>query len=126
MVNDCIVKLSEIFVKRLFTPKLASILFRHMSESIFFRNQMCLLCWNRVRTVASKFCQIHRYIYPMLNGLPKLHKNGISLRPILASAGSFNYESAVWLNKNLMLLNKNDSNVKNKFDLREKLFDIVN
>ena len=48
---------------------------------------------------------------PMLYGLPKLYKDGIPLRPILASTGSFNYQSAVWLNKNLMPLREHDSNI---------------
>ena len=63
---------------------------------------------------------------PMLYGLPKLHKDGIPLRPILASTGSFNYQSAVWLNKILMPLREHDSNIKDTFDFQEKLSNMVN
>ena len=62
----------------------------------------------------------------MLYGLPKLHKDGIPLRPILASTGSFNYQSAVWLNKILMPLREHDSNIKDTFDFQEKLSDMFN
>ena len=63
---------------------------------------------------------------PMLYGLPKLHKNRILWRPILAFAGSFNYQNAVWLHKILMPQREHDSNIKNTFDFREKLFNMVN
>ena len=63
---------------------------------------------------------------PMLYGLPKLHKDGIPLRPILVSTGSFNYQSAVWLNKILMPLRKQDFNIKDTFDFQEKYSNMFN
>ena len=63
---------------------------------------------------------------PMLYGLPKLHEDGIPLRPTLASTGSFNYQSAVWLNKILMPPREHDSNIKDTFDFQVKLSNMVN
>ena len=62
----------------------------------------------------------------MLYGHPKLHKDGIPLLPTLASTGSFNYQSAVRLNKILMPLREHDSNIKDTFDFQEKLSNMVN
>ena len=63
---------------------------------------------------------------PMLYGQSKLHKDGIPLLPTLASTGSFNYQSAVRLNKILMPLREHDSNIKDTFDFQEKLSNMVN
>jgi len=56
---------------------------------------------------------------PTLYGLPKLRKDGIQLRPIIASTGSFNYQSVVWLNKILMPLREHSSNVKDTLKFRD-------
>ena len=62
----------------------------------------------------------------MLSGLPKLHKDQIPLRSTLAFTASFNYQSAVWLNKILMPLREHDSNIKATFNFQEKLSNMVN
>ena len=42
------------------------------------------------------------------------------------STGSFNYQTAVWLNKVLIHLREHDFNIKDTLDFQEKLFNMVN
>ena len=61
---------------------------------------------------------------PSLYGLPKLHKPGIPLRPILSCSGSFNYECARWLSHSLNNLRQHPTNIPDTFQFLTKLSDI--
>ena len=63
---------------------------------------------------------------PTLYGLPKLHKNGISLRPILASTGSFTYKSAKWLSDKLASLKNHSTILKDSFKFIDQIGKIDN
>ena len=52
---------------------------------------------------------------PTMYGLPKVHKDGTPLRPILASTGSFNHECAKWLSDILSPLRSHSTNLKDTF-----------
>ena len=61
-----------------------------------------------------------------LYGLPKLHKNGIPLRPILASTGSFTYKSAKWLSDKQASLRDHPTNLKDRFEFIDQIKKIDN
>ena len=63
---------------------------------------------------------------PTLYGLPKLHKSGIPLRPILASTGSFTYKSAKWLTDKLASLRDHPTNLKDSFKFIDQIRKIDN
>ena len=63
---------------------------------------------------------------PTLYGLPKLHKNGIPLCPVLASTGSFTYKSAKWLSDKLASLRDHQTNLKDSFDFIDQIGKIYN
>ena len=63
---------------------------------------------------------------PTLYGLPKLHKTGIPLRPILASTGSFTYKSAKWLSDKLASLRDHPTNLKDSFEFMDQIRKIDN
>ena len=63
---------------------------------------------------------------PTLFGLPKLHKNGIPLHPILASTGSFTYKSAKWLSNKLASLRDHPTNLKDSFEFIDQIRKIDN
>ena len=66
---------------------------------------------------------------PTLYGLPKLHKNGIPLRPILASTGSFTYKSAKRLSDKLASrasLRDHPTNLKDSFEFIDQIRKIDN
>ena len=48
-------------------------------------------------------------------GLPKVHKNKLSLRPILAASGTFNYKLAKLLVKHLSHLREPETTIKDTF-----------
>ena len=54
-------------------------------------------------------------------GLPKVHKDGTPLRPILASTGSFNHECAKWLSDILSPLRSHSTNLKDTFSLTDEV-----
>ena len=56
-----------------------------------------------------------------LCGLHRLHKNGIPLRPILASTGSFTYKSAKWLSDELASLRDHLTNSKDSFEFMDQI-----
>ena len=63
---------------------------------------------------------------PTLYGLPKIHKENHPLRPILASVGSYTYQSAKWLNKVLEPLRQHPTVVKDSFEFANKISEIKN
>lgn len=62
---------------------------------------------------------------PTLYGLPKLHKENIPMRPILASYDSFNYSTAVWLNKILAPLREHSTALKDTFHFIESISNLT-
>ena len=58
---------------------------------------------------------------PTMYGLPKVHKDGIPLRPILASTGSFNHECAKWFSDILSPLRSHSTNLKDTFSLTDEV-----
>ena len=58
---------------------------------------------------------------PTMYGLPKVHKDGTPLRPILASTGFFNHECAKWLSDILSPLRSHSTNLKNTFSFIDKV-----
>ena len=55
------------------------------------------------------------------SGLPKEHKDGTPLRPILASTGSFNHKCAKWLSDILSPLRSHSTNLKETFSFIDKV-----
>ena len=63
---------------------------------------------------------------PKFYGLPKVHKEGIPLRPIVSSVGSVSYETAKELSRILKhLVGKTKHHVKNTKDFIESIQDIT-
>ena len=63
---------------------------------------------------------------PKFYGLPKVHKDGIPLRPIVSSVGSVSYETAKELSRILKpLVGKTEHHVKNAKDFIESIHDIT-
>ena len=58
---------------------------------------------------------------PTLYGLPKVHKDGTPLKPILASTGSFNHECTKWLSDILSPLRSHSTNLKDTFSFSDKV-----
>ena len=58
---------------------------------------------------------------PSLYGLPKLHKPGVPLRPILSCCGSYNHECARWLSQSLVNLRQHPTNTPGTFHFLTKL-----
>ena len=58
---------------------------------------------------------------PIMYGLPKVHKDGIPLRIILASTGSFNHECAKWLSDILSPLRFHSTNLKDTFSFIDEV-----
>ena len=58
---------------------------------------------------------------PTMFGLPKVHKLGVPLKPILACTGSFNHECAKWLSEILSQLREHPANLKDAFHFLEKI-----
>ena len=54
-------------------------------------------------------------------GLPEVHKDGTSPRPILASIGSFNHERANWLSDILKPLRSHSTNLKDTFSFIDEV-----
>ena len=71
--------------------------------------------YQRIRPVAA--------VTPTLYGLPKIHKDGTPLRPILSSCGSYTYECAKWLTEILTPLRDHPSNLKDTFAFIERIKD---
>ena len=85
-------------------------------RSLYYLNSKKALC-----------SEIYSRIYPTstttpsLYGLPKLHKPGIPLRPILSSSGSFNHECARWLSQSLANLRQHPTNISDTFTFLSKI-----
>ena len=58
---------------------------------------------------------------PYFFGLPKLHKPGVPLRPIIGATGSCTQKIARFLQKIFQSLKSNKSSVKNSFDFKNKI-----
>ena len=57
---------------------------------------------------------------PKLYGLPKIHKQGSPLRPILSMVGAFNHKFAKWLSKSLSgEIRESQSMIRDSFSLRD-------
>jgi hypothetical protein len=64
-------------------------------------------------------------IIPKFYGLPKIHKNGAPLRPIVSSIGSITYQAAKYLASVLApLCGKNGHSVKNSAEFVSKIRDL--
>lgn len=65
-------------------------------------------------------------ITPRIYGLPKLHKTGIPLRPIVSTIGSPSYKLSKYLIQSLKPLSQNsNTNVKNSFEFKAQLNSIT-
>ena len=58
---------------------------------------------------------------PSLHGLPKLHKPGVPLRPILSCCSFFNHKCARWLSQSLVNLRQHPTNTPDTFHFLTKL-----
>ena len=54
-------------------------------------------------------------------GLPKIHKTGIPLRPVMSSIGSYNYRLSKLLAHKLQPLRKNEHTLKDTFDFIDSI-----
>lgn len=62
---------------------------------------------------------------PRLYGLPKIHKEGIPLRPIVSSINSPSYNLSKYLGQILKQWNENSTyNIKNSFEFKNKIGDL--
>ena len=57
----------------------------------------------------------------VMYGLPKTHKNGTPVRPILAALGTYNYPLAKFLVPILEPLTRNDFTIKNSYDFASEI-----
>ena len=57
-------------------------------------------------------------------GLPKLHKPGIPLRPVLSATGTYNFELAKWLNSVLQPLVYSKHTVESAFEFVDILKEV--
>jgi len=66
---------------------------------------------------------------PSLHGLPKTHKPGNPMRPIISAVGSFNHEAAKWLSNVLAPLRHHSTVVRDTFsfvkDIQNTIFEAV-
>ena len=56
-----------------------------------------------------------------LYGLPKTHKERLSMRPILSATGTYNYALAKWLDEKLKPLSINDHTISDVFQFAEEI-----
>ena len=59
-----------------------------------------------------------------LYGLPKTHKAKLSMRPILSASGTYNYNSAKWLDEKLKPLSCNTNTITDMFAFANELKDL--
>ena len=62
----------------------------------------------------------------IMYGLPKIHKDGTPLRPILSSVGTFNYAMSKWLVSKLSVLTCNDYTIGDSFSFAREIKDFKN
>ncbi|XP_055714925.1 uncharacterized protein LOC129809142 [Phlebotomus papatasi] len=62
---------------------------------------------------------IYNAISPRIYGLPKIHKQGIPLRPVVSFVGSPTYNLAKFISANLSPLSQSHYNVKNSLEIAE-------
>jgi hypothetical protein len=58
-------------------------------------------------------------------GLPKIHKDGVPIRPIISAVNTYNYNLAKYLDKILKPLVKDDFMIKDTFDFVNKISTIT-
>ena len=56
-----------------------------------------------------------------LYGLPKTHKNRLSMRPILSATGTYNYDLAKWLDDKLKPLSHNQHTITDVFQFADEI-----
>lgn len=88
-------------------------------------NDCLKACNNIIADSEKKHLKINNPKIPKLYTLPKIHKPGDKMRPIVSSVNSPAYKLAKWMNKRLNLFESFDSlSIKNSFDFVEKVKDI--
>ena len=60
-----------------------------------------------------------------LYGLPKTHKEKLSMRPILSATGTYNYALAKWLDEKLKPLSVNRYTISDTFSFAEEIQNLV-
>jgi len=77
--------------------------------------------------------EVYKDIYPygsragILYGLPKIHKNGAPIRPIISAIGTYNYKLAKYLDKILKpLVSESNIIIKDTFDFVNRVSQIQN
>ena len=107
------------------------------SSDIF---HLCLKRENRLvrflrDTLLKKKCiseKVYRDLYPtgstpgILYGLPKVHKTGCPVRPILSSIGTFNYKLAKFFVSLLQPLTTNSNSVHDSFSFAKEISSFPN
>ena len=62
---------------------------------------------------------------PTLYGLPKIHKENTTLRPILSSIGSYNHECTIWLSEILSPLRDHPSSLDDTLSFPNHIKDFI-
>lgn len=80
---------------------------------------------NYISPATAKNLTIHNALIPKIYGLPKLHKNGIPMRPIVSCVQSPFSNLAKFL-KNILsnVVNKNESYIKDSWQFKDKIKNI--
>jgi hypothetical protein len=78
----------------------------------------------RIEKVNCNFCRPRGSQLARIYGLPKIHKNGTSLRPIVSASSTFNYNLAKLLANKLDYLRKNDTVIKDTFTFVDELLSL--
>ena len=75
---------------------------------------------NYIDKKTAKDLKTYNAVIPKIYGLPKLHKKGIPLRPIISNILAPTYKLSKYLANVLTnIIHKNEHYVKNSFELRE-------
>lgn len=83
-----------------------------------FIDKLCLE--NVINNCEKRALKCDNAIAPRIYGLPKLHKEGIPLRPIVSNIGSVTYKLSKYCGEILKHLTKNSQyNIKNSYNLKE-------
>jgi hypothetical protein len=85
----------------------------------------------RLRGLKSRLPEgVYDRVYPsgskagVMYGLPKVHKEGTPLRPIISATGTYNFHLAKWLDEILKPLIPNTYTLKDTFDFVNKIGDL--
>ena len=81
-------------------------------QSFLYRNFKSLLTEQEYKDIYPSASSI-----PVMYGLPKIHKSGTPLRPILSMVGCFNHAFAQWIGRQLGDLRQSKHVTKDSFSL---------